>query len=88
LLESIEGLLATPTENVTALNIDGIRQAFPTQGEWFPFEVSLDNFLFVVDDDGAIFISTENFPKEVLDRARTILHKLAEMLYSSSRIAG
>jgi hypothetical protein len=42
----------------------------------------VDEFLFVIDDDGALYISTENFPKDVLDRARTVLHRLAKMLYS------
>jgi hypothetical protein len=82
LLESIEGLLATPTAGVATLNVDGIRRAFPTEGEWFPFEVRVDDFLFVIDDDGAVFISTENFPREALDRARAVLYRLAEMLYS------
>jgi hypothetical protein len=82
LLESIEGLLATPTAGVAALNVDGIREAFPTEGDWFPFEVRVDDFLFVIDDDGTVFISTENFPREALERAKTALHRLAEMLYS------
>jgi hypothetical protein len=82
LLESIEGLLATPTAGVAALNVDGIRQSFPTEGAWFPFEVRVDDLLFVIDDDGAVFISTENFPREALDRARAVLHRLAEILYS------
>jgi hypothetical protein len=82
LLESIEGLLATPTAGVAALNVDGIRQEFSTEGEWFPFEVRAGDFLFVIDDDGAVFISTENFPREALDRARTVLHRLAELLYA------
>lgn len=85
LLESIEGLLATPTAEVAGLNMDGIRDRFTTEGEWFPFEVQVDDFLFVIDDDGSLFISTENFPREVLDRARTVLHRLAEMLYSDAR---
>jgi hypothetical protein len=81
LLESIEGLLVTPTVDVASLNVDSIRQAFPTKGEWFPFEVTVDDFIFVIDDDGALFISTENFPREVLDRARNVLQRLAGILY-------
>jgi hypothetical protein len=85
LLESIEGLLVTPTVRVATLNVDSIRQAFPTKGEWFPFEVTVDDFIFVIDDDGALFISTENFPSEVLDRARNVLHRLAETLFVVDR---
>jgi hypothetical protein len=81
LLDSIDGLLATPTADVGGLNLDGIRQAFAIEGEWFPFEVQVDGFLFVIDDDGALYISTENFPKELLERARAVLHRLAETLY-------
>jgi hypothetical protein len=82
LLESIEGLLATPTPNVATLGIDKIKQTYRTEGEWFPFEVKVDNLLFVIDDDGTVFISTENFPDELIDRARVVLHQLAELLYS------
>jgi hypothetical protein len=82
LLDSVEGFLATPSADVAALNIERIRDAFPTEGEWFPFEVSVEDLVFVIDDDGGIFVSTENFPREVLDRARAVLHRLAEVLYS------
>ncbi len=81
LFGSIEGLLATPTAGVAALNVEGIQETFPTEGEWFPFEVRVEEFLFVIDDDGAVFISTENFPVELLDKAKSVLHKVAETLY-------
>lgn len=84
LLESIEGLLAIPAAGVADLNVEGIREAFPTEGRWFPFEVRVDDFLFVIDDDGAIYISTENFPREALDRARMALHRLAGILYGQA----
>jgi hypothetical protein len=79
---SVEGLLATPTRGVKALNVERVRETYPTHGEWFPFEVSVGDLLFVIDDDGVIFVSTENFPKDMLERARTILHQVAEALYS------
>jgi hypothetical protein len=82
LLGSVEGLLATPTKDVKALNIERVRETYPTQGEWFPFEVSVGDLLFVIDDDGVIFVSTENFPSEMLERAKLILHQVAGALYS------
>jgi hypothetical protein len=82
LLESVQGLLAIPAPDVGALDVDGIRQAYPTEGDWFPFEVRVDDLLFVIDDDGSLFISTENFPRDVLGRAKLALHHLAEKLYS------
>ena len=42
----------------------------------------MESLLFVIDDDGSIFVSTENYPTEMLDKARTILHDLAGFLYS------
>jgi hypothetical protein len=82
LLDSVEGLLATPTVGVTSLNIEKMQETFLCEGKWFPFEVRVDDLLFIVDDDGAIFVSTENFPNEALERAKGVLHRLAQILYS------
>lgn len=82
LLDSVEGLLATPTAGVNSLNIEKMQETFPCDGEWFPFEVRVDDLLFIVDDDGTIFVSTENFPNEALERARSVLYRLAGILYS------
>jgi len=82
LLDSVEGILATPTDDVSSLNVEKIQEAFTTVGDWFPFEVNVDGLVFIVDDDGAIFVSTENYPKEALERAKAGLHRLAEILYS------
>jgi hypothetical protein len=81
LLGSVEGLLASPSPEVKSLQIERLRDEYSTSGEWFPFEVSVENLLFVIDDDGSIFVSTENYPPEMLDRAKTILHELARFLY-------
>lgn len=61
-VDSIEGLLAIPTPDVATLDIDRIREEFRTNGDWFPFEVAVDDLVFVLDDDGSLYISTENFP--------------------------
>ena len=82
LLDSVEGLLATPTSDVKSLNIEEVRRIYPIQGEWFPFEVSVGDLLFVIDDDGVIFTSTENFPQAMMEKARNILDQIAEVFYS------
>lgn len=86
-VDSIEGLLAIPTPDVATLDIDRIREEFRTNGDWFPFEVAVDDLVFVLDDDGSLYISTENFPQEALDRAESVLRRLAPILYSSSPTA-
>jgi hypothetical protein len=82
LLGSVEGLLATPTSDVKSLNIERVRENYSTQGEWFPFEVIAGDLLFVIDDDGVIFVSTENFPRDMMEGAMAILHQIAEILYA------
>lgn len=82
LLNSIEGLLAVPTGDVKSLNLGTIRESFPTTGEWFPFEVNVNGLLFVIDDDGSIFVDTENLPRDMLDRIKIALHRVADELYN------
>ena len=82
LLGSVDWFLATPSAEVNSLEIERLRDNYTTNGGWFPIEVSVESLLFVIDDDGSIFVSTENYPTEMLDKARTILHDLAGFLYS------
>ena len=82
LLDSIEGLLATPLAHTGTLDIDTIRTAFDVVGEWFPYEINVDELVYVVDDDGSVFVSTEHFPRELVARARRTLVNIATRLYA------
>ncbi len=44
------------TEQVQELNVDAFRdrEEWNVEGDWFPYEVFVDEFILVVDDDGRI----------------------------------
>ncbi|NLX99193.1 MAG: hypothetical protein GXY83_23905 [Rhodopirellula sp.] len=80
LLDSIDGYLASPTSPIGEVNLEALSQHFRMQGEWFPYEIDVDDIVFVLDDDGSIFVSTENFPREAREKARQILVRIATLL--------
>ncbi len=82
LLDSIEGLLAIPVDDSGTINIDAIKEDYEVMGDWFPYEVIFGESVYVVDDDGTVFVSTENFPREYLERVRETLAGIASRLYS------
>jgi len=83
LQNAIEGLIAVPLSTVLELNLEGIRQNYPLEGDWFPFQVTVGKLQFVFDDDGTISVSTENFPEQLLLEARQLLLDLANQSYIS-----
>ena len=46
------------------------------------FQIKYSEFTFVLDDDGTIYISTENFPSNLFERAYKILYELASQIYT------
>jgi len=82
LLDSIDGYLASPTSPSGEINLDAISAHFQLEGDWFPYEINVEDMAFVVDDDGSVFVSTENFPREYLKRACETLEQIATLLNS------
>ncbi|MBD2123408.1 hypothetical protein [Trichocoleus sp. FACHB-262] len=84
LQNSIEALIAAPVGQVYELNLEEVRRSYEVEGEWFPFQVIVEEFEFVIDDDGTVFISTENFPEKLVIEAREMLVPLVKLLYLQS----
>ena len=84
LRDAIQGLLVEASEDRTELNLDNLREqpSWRLQGEWFPYELYVDDFVFVIDDDGSIFVSTANLPLELRHRASELLRRIADLLYA------
>lgn len=84
LRDAIQGLLVEASEDRTELNLDNLREQpnWRLQGEWFPYELYADDFIFVIDDDGSIFVSTANLPLELRHRASELLRRIADLLYT------
>lgn len=84
LREAIQGLLAEAKEDCRELNIDGLREqeSWRIFGEWFPYELIAEEFVFVIDDDGSVFVSTENLPPEAREKASRLLRRVVDILYN------
>ncbi len=79
---AIEGLLIRPLNVHGKLDLDRLGNDYQLSGDWFPFEIHKGDFLFVVDDDGSIFISTENFLKDSFNQASVEIQALAQRIYT------
>jgi hypothetical protein len=76
-----EGLLVQPTGDAFEIDLDDLPEGCTVRGDWYPYEVRLEDILFVVDDDGSIFVSVENFPERLVAQVRELLHELARRIY-------
>lgn len=83
LKESIDGLFSIPPIESFEFDIERTRKYFNMAGEWFPFEITIDDFKFILDDDGTIFVSVENYPDNLIEKARVSLQDLANKIYSN-----
>lgn len=83
LRETIDGVLIEPTAECEELNVDALAEqpAWELRGEWFPYELFADGFVFVIDDDGSVFVSTANLPTEFREKALELIRIIAEILY-------
>ncbi|MBD2001423.1 hypothetical protein H6G00_33325 [Leptolyngbya sp. FACHB-541] len=81
LQSAIEGLIASPIAEVCELNLDEINRTYQVQGDWFPFHITIQNLVFVIDDDGTIFVSTENLPEVLIMEAEELLERIASQVY-------
>lgn len=81
LQNSIEALIASPLGQEYEVNLEEVRRSYEVEGEWFPFQVTVEELEFVIDDDGTVFISTENFPEKLVMEAKEMLVGLAKHLY-------
>ena len=83
LKDSIEGLILTPLLDSFQIDMGKVHHNYIVVGEWFPFEIKIDYLTFVLDDDGTIYVSTENYPLELMEKSKTTLKELASEIYSN-----
>jgi len=84
LRDSIHGLLVEPPELMDQISIETFDEmnGWIVEGDWFPYEVySPSGSLFVIDDDGSIFISTEGLHGDMLADFHSQICRVAELLY-------
>jgi hypothetical protein len=78
---AIESLVAIPLSAEFKLDLEGIRKNYPFQGEWFPYQVSIEPFSLILDDDGTVLMSTLGLSEFLVGQARDTLLTLATQLY-------
>ncbi|WP_416673573.1 hypothetical protein [Egbenema bharatensis] len=83
-LREVEALMVSPLTPECELDLEWLRQSYSVEGSWFPLHVAIEELGFVVDGDGTIFISTENFPAVLLKKARRLMVEVADHLYWSN----
>ncbi len=83
LKDSIEGLILTPFPDSFQIDMGRAYHKYDVAGEWYPFEIKIDYLTFVLDDDGTIYISTENYPKDLMEKTKVTLKELASEIYSN-----
>ncbi|MGB3208423.1 MAG: hypothetical protein WBB28_25845 [Crinalium sp.] len=74
----IEALILIPT-NEYQINLDNTD--YLIVGEWFPFEICTEEFVYVVDDDGSLYVSVEKLPQDLIKKAKEIMIEIAEQIY-------
>jgi hypothetical protein len=83
--QHLDGFVVRPLMTDTfSLNLESVEGFATVTGEWFPYQIENKTFVFVVDDDGTIFISTENFPETLVSDALEAIKNLARRLYKSA----
>lgn len=82
----IEGLLIYPQlEDLEEFTIktDNLLEGFEVgESTAFPVEIRQENFLYILDDDGSIFVNVENLTDESFKQAGTCLIRLGMALYN------
>ncbi|WP_197443630.1 hypothetical protein [Maioricimonas rarisocia] len=51
------------------------------EGDAFPYEIVLDEHLFVLDDDGSVFVLVEGLPEREVEVVTRLLQRIAGQLY-------
>lgn len=85
LQDSIEGLLARPIEDSFKIDLDEIKKIFEYESGHFPFELVKDDIIYVIDDDGKIFVSNENLGKKLKEDIKEEMKNLAEQIYLTNQ---
>lgn len=76
-----EGLIAQPLA-ACRLNLDRMRQEYQARGLGYPWEIEIEDFVFIVEADCTIITFLEGVPASVAEQAKSALEQLAYNLYA------
>ena len=84
--EGIQGFLASLVSTDQIMHIDSkdLQDIGQVRGDWFPFEIKIGEQYFVIDDDGSIYTSTENFPEYLIKNSCKEMEKIVSKIISAN----
>ena len=81
--EAIEALMAKPEVAAFELDLSCLEEeSHQVEGGWFPYQISVGEFQFLLDDDGVIYTCTDNFPERLVEQVRAEVVALANRIYT------
>lgn len=80
----LQGLVAKPLVPQCDLNLEWVRQEFEIEGEWFPYALFIEEFVFLLNAEGMITLDTGSFTSGKVDQAYEAIEQLARQLYRRS----
>lgn len=81
---AIEALLVVPLTEEFELNLGRVREEYAVEGQWFPYQILMEPFSLLLDDDGTIWVPVLVSSEGLIEQAREALLALAVKLYRSS----
>ncbi|MBD3886608.1 hypothetical protein IFO70_33605 [Phormidium tenue FACHB-886] len=79
--EAVEALLVQPQSQQVEVRLDEFSELYEVEGDWFPFQVTVEELPFVINSDGGIYTCTHNFPASLLEQAQQAIVRLAQLIY-------
>lgn len=85
-LPELEGLVAVPIQAECYLALERVeaQEGWVLRGEYFPFELQVEELLFVVTAAGEVIVLIQNFPHSLVRQAWETLRTVAQTLYAVS----
>ena len=77
-------IIIEPDESVIDINVNSAQLeqlGYSVSGDYYPCEISYDEYTFVIDDDWSIFVSAENQTEKNLYLIRDYIKRLANIIY-------
>lgn len=67
--------------DAAGLDLEAVHSFATVRGEWFPFEIEIWETTVVLDDDGSLYVSTENLPSNLVKTSYESIQRIAEAIY-------
>ncbi|MCY7276844.1 MAG: hypothetical protein LH702_24710 [Phormidesmis sp. CAN_BIN44] len=80
----LQGLVAKPLVPQCDLNLEWVRQEFEIEGEWFPYALFIEEFVFLLNAEGILTLDTGSLTSGKVDQAYGAIEQLARQLYTRS----